>query len=57
LMKGVLDAAGHPVSVWELGLSGIPTGLAAIGIGWWRYRALDREIERVGEEGDEDADS
>ena len=50
LMKGVLDAAGHPVSVWALGLSGIPTALAAVGIGWWRYRALDKEIERIGEQ-------
>ena len=58
LMKGVLDAAGYSVSVWELGLSGIPTALAAVGIGWWRFRALEREIERVGQqEESDDADS
>lgn len=45
LMKGVLDAAGHPVPVWALGLSGIPTAIAAAVLGWWRYRVLDREIE------------
>ncbi|MGK0186233.1 MAG: putative membrane protein [Verrucomicrobiales bacterium] len=58
LMKGVLDAAGHPVAVWEIGVSGIPTALAAVGIGWWRYRKLDKEIERAAElNGEDDADS
>lgn len=57
LMKGVLDAAGYEVSVWELGVSGIPTALAAVAIGWWRYRSLDKQIDRAAsQEEDEDAD-
>ena len=45
LMKGVFDAAGVPVSIWALGLWGIPTALAALGLGWWRFHRLDKLIE------------
>jgi uncharacterized membrane protein len=45
LMKGVFDAAGVPVTLWSLGLWGLPTALAALLLGAWRFRKLDREIE------------
>ena len=55
LMKGILDGAGYVVPVWQLAVSGIPTALAAIGLGWWRFRILDRQIktEALKEEGEE----
>ena len=44
LMKGVLDAAGVPVGVVELGLWGVPTAIMALVLGAWRYRLLDRDV-------------
>jgi uncharacterized membrane protein len=45
LMKGFFDSVGMHVGVWDMALWGLPTALAAFGIGWWRFRALDRRID------------
>ena len=44
LMKGFFDTVGMNVGVWDMALWGFPTALAAFGVGWWRYRALDQRI-------------
>jgi uncharacterized membrane protein len=44
LMKGFFDSVGMHVGVWDMALWGLPTALAAFGIGWWRFRALDQRI-------------
>jgi uncharacterized membrane protein len=44
LMKGVFAGAGVEVSVWHLGLWGLPTALASLALGAWRLRALDRRL-------------
>lgn len=46
LIKGVLETAGHAVSVWAISFWGIPTALVAFGVMWWRVRVLDRRIAR-----------
>ena len=47
LIKGVLEAQGLKVSVWELSFWGIPTAVVAFGLLVWRARALDRCIARA----------
>ena len=44
LMKGFFDTMGMNVGVWDMALWGFPTALAAFGVGWWRFRLLDRRI-------------
>lgn len=44
LMKGFFDTVGMSVGVWDMALWGFPTALAAFGVGWWRFRALDHRI-------------
>jgi len=44
LMKGFFDSVGMQVGVWDMALWGLPTALAALTVGWWQYRALDRRI-------------
>jgi uncharacterized membrane protein len=44
LMKGILDSAGLNVRIWDMAVWGLPTALVAFGVGYWRYRALDRRI-------------
>ncbi len=44
LMKGFFDSVGMQVGVWDMALWGLPTALAALLVGWWRYKALDRRI-------------
>ena len=51
LIKGVLDAAGAPVSVWTVALWGAPTAVFVLLVGAWRYRALDRRLRRNEAEG------
>jgi uncharacterized membrane protein len=46
LIKGVLEAQGVQVSVWQLSYWGIPTALVAFGLMAWRTWALDRRIAR-----------
>ncbi len=46
MMKGVLDAQGVNVSVWQLSLWGIPTALVAFAVMAWRARQLDRRLAR-----------
>lgn len=48
LMKGVFEAAGVAVSIRALGLWGLPTAVAALGFGAWRYARLDRAIVSAG---------
>jgi uncharacterized membrane protein len=55
LMGGVFKAAGVEVSLKELGLWGLPTAAAALGLGWWRYRKLNRRIQAAKEERKEPA--
>jgi uncharacterized membrane protein len=44
LMKGFFDSVGMHVGVWDMALWGLPTALAALTVGWWRYKALDQKI-------------
>jgi uncharacterized membrane protein len=44
LMKGFFESHGLNVGVWDMALWGLPTAVFALGIGWWRFRALDRRI-------------
>lgn len=46
LVKGMLDAAGVPVSLGEIQRWSVPTALWVLLVGWWRYRALDRRLAR-----------
>ena len=46
LIKGVLEAQGQKVGVWELSLWGIPTALVAFAVMAWRAWVLDRRIRR-----------
>ena len=46
LVKGMLDAAGVPVSLGDIKLWSVPTALWVLLVGWWRYRALDRWLAR-----------
>lgn len=47
LMHGILVGAGIPVSVWEIGIWGLPTACAGLAAGWWRGRVLDRAIRQA----------
>ena len=44
LMKGFFDTLGMNVKVWDMALWGLPTALAALVVGWWRYKKLDERI-------------
>jgi uncharacterized membrane protein len=46
LVKGVLDTAGVPVTLASVQLWSAPTAVWVIGVGWWRYRALNRWLAR-----------
>ena len=46
LIKGVLEAQGLKVGVWELSFWGIPTALVAFSLLAWRARVLDGRIAR-----------
>ncbi len=46
LMKGVFESAGITVSIAALGGWGLPSALFALLLGAWRFRRLDRSIER-----------
>lgn len=46
LMHGIFRAAGVEVSLRELGLWGLPTAGAALALGWWRYRVLNRHLAK-----------
>jgi uncharacterized membrane protein len=46
LVKGVLETAGVPVSLRDLQWWSAPTALWVLAVGWWRYRALDRALQR-----------
>ena len=51
LMGGVFHAAGVEVSLRELGLWGLPTAGAAMALGWWRYRVLNRHLMKSSDGG------
>lgn len=42
LIKGFYDSVGVAAGIWEIALWGAPTAVFVLGVGWWRYRALDR---------------
>lgn len=42
LVKSFFDTAGVPVTLEMIKLWSMPTALWVLGVGWWRYRALDR---------------
>lgn len=42
LVKSFFDTAGVPVTLEMIKLWSVPTALWVLGVGWWRYRALDR---------------
>lgn len=46
LVKGVLETAGVPVTLASIQWWSAPTAAWVIGVGWWRYRALDRWLNR-----------
>ncbi len=46
LIKGVLEAQGYVVGLWNLSLWGMPTAAVAFALMWWRTRVLDRRIAR-----------
>ena len=46
LMKGFYDSVGMHVGVWDMALWGIPTAISAFFLSWWRFRSLDKRIER-----------
>lgn len=46
LIKGVLDQAGHPVSLTTMALYAIPTAIAAATVAFFRFMIFDKRIER-----------
>ena len=48
LMKGFFDSVGVEVKLMHLAWWGLPTALWVLGVGWWRYRALDRKLAAGG---------
>ena len=46
LMKGYYDSVGMHVGVWDMALWGIPTAISAFFLSWWRFRSLDKRIDR-----------
>lgn len=51
LVKGFFDTAGVPVTLEKIKLWSVPTALWVLLVGWWRYRALDRWLEKNKERG------
>lgn len=49
LIKGFFDTVGVPVKLQDIQLWSAPTAIAVLGIGWWRYRALDARLRRARE--------
>lgn len=49
LIKGLYDSVGVPASVWGIALWGAPTAVFVLGVGWWRYRALDAKLAGLSE--------
>lgn len=47
LIKGLFDSVGAPASIWAIALWGAPTAMFVLGVGWWRYRALDAKLARA----------
>lgn len=52
LVKGFFDTAGMPVELGDLKWWSVPTALWVLLIGWWRYRALDRWMDKQRKGGD-----
>ncbi len=46
LVKGFFDTAGVPVALEDLKWWSVPTAVWVLVIGWWRYRALDRWLDK-----------
>ncbi|MGG5253619.1 DUF969 domain-containing protein [Neobacillus sp. SM06] len=46
LMKGFYDSVGMNVSVWDMALWGIPTAISAFFLSMWRFRVMDKRIQR-----------
>ena len=47
LMKGFFDSVGMHVGVWDMALWGIPTAISAFIVSWIRFRRIDRHIDDV----------
>ncbi|WML48712.1 DUF969 domain-containing protein [Neobacillus sp. PS3-34] len=47
LMKGFYDSVGMHVSVWDMALWGIPTAVSAFFLSWWRFRMMDKRIQKA----------
>ncbi|MFD0772055.1 DUF969 domain-containing protein [Bacillus sp. CGMCC 1.60114] len=47
LMKGFFDSVGMHVGVWDMALWGIPTAISAFIVSWIRFRQIDRHIDDV----------
>jgi uncharacterized membrane protein len=46
LMKGFFDSVGMHVGVWDMALWGIPTAISAFLLATWRFRLMDKRIQR-----------
>lgn len=46
LVKGFFDNAAVPATLVTIQLWSLPTALWVLLVGWWRYRALDRWLDR-----------
>ncbi|MGF9966112.1 DUF969 domain-containing protein [Bacillus rhizoplanae] len=47
LMKGFFDSVGMHVGVWDMALWGIPTAISAFIVSWIRFSRIDRHIDDV----------
>jgi uncharacterized membrane protein len=46
-MKGYYDSVGMHVGVWDMALWGIPTAICAFFLSYWRFKRMDKRIERA----------
>jgi uncharacterized membrane protein len=44
LIKGFYDAVGVSTNLMTIAYWGAPTAVFVLGVGWWRYRALDARL-------------
>lgn len=46
LVKGFFDTAGVTVTLEKIKLWSLPTAVWVLFVGWWRYRVLDRWLDK-----------